>query len=101
MERLKQDKTPTRAFVVADARLQMKTIDASSCFKHRWFQFSKRGAAVTIAQTILREYGAMNDAQRDVVAHDVGPLLVIAGPGSGKDVRLGAADDESSYSGEG
>ena len=30
----------------------------------------------------------MNDAQRDVVAHDVGPLLVIAGPGSGKTFGL-------------
>jgi DNA helicase-2/ATP-dependent DNA helicase PcrA len=43
---------------------------------------------VTIAPAILREYPAMNDAQRDVVAHDAGPLLVIAGPGSGKTFSL-------------
>jgi DNA helicase-2/ATP-dependent DNA helicase PcrA len=43
---------------------------------------------VTIAPAILREYPAMNKAQRDVVAHDEGPLLVIAGPGSGKTFGL-------------
>jgi DNA helicase-2/ATP-dependent DNA helicase PcrA len=30
----------------------------------------------------------MNDAQREVVAHNAGPLLVIAGPGSGKTFSL-------------
>jgi DNA helicase-2/ATP-dependent DNA helicase PcrA len=43
---------------------------------------------VTIAPAILREYPAMNKAQRDVVAHNEGPLLVIAGPGSGKTFGL-------------
>ena len=43
---------------------------------------------MTIAPVILREFQAINDAQRDVVAHDGGPLLVIAGPGSGKTFAL-------------
>lgn len=43
---------------------------------------------MTIAPAILREYPAMNDAQRAVVEHDAGPLLVIAGPGSGKTFSL-------------
>jgi len=43
---------------------------------------------MTIAPALLREYPAMNDAQRAVVAHRDGPLLVIAGPGSGKTFSL-------------
>jgi len=43
---------------------------------------------VTIVPALLREYPAMNDAQRAVVAHGDGPLLVIAGPGSGKTLSL-------------
>jgi DNA helicase-2/ATP-dependent DNA helicase PcrA len=43
---------------------------------------------MTIAATLLREYSKMNDAQKVVVAHDEGPLLVIAGPGSGKTFGL-------------
>ncbi|MBI3798985.1 MAG: ATP-dependent helicase [Deltaproteobacteria bacterium] len=43
---------------------------------------------MTIAPALLREYPAMNDAQRMVVAHGDGPLLVIAGPGSGKTFSL-------------
>ena len=43
---------------------------------------------MTIAPALLREYPAMNDAQRAVVAHGDGPLLVIAGPGSGKTFSL-------------
>lgn len=41
-----------------------------------------------IAPAILRQYPALNEAQRAVVAHDAGPLLVIAGPGSGKTYSL-------------
>ena len=43
---------------------------------------------MTIAPALLREYPAMNKAQRAVVTHDQGPLLVIAGPGSGKTSRV-------------
>lgn len=39
---------------------------------------------MTIASTILKHYPDLNDAQREVVAHLDGPLLVVAGPGSGK-----------------
>jgi DNA helicase-2/ATP-dependent DNA helicase PcrA len=39
---------------------------------------------VTIAPAILKHYPDLNDAQREVVSHLDGPLLVVAGPGSGK-----------------
>lgn len=39
---------------------------------------------MTIAPAILKHYPDLNDAQREVVAHGDGPLLVVAGPGSGK-----------------
>lgn len=37
-----------------------------------------------IAQRLLDEFPRMNDAQRAIVGHESGPLLVIAGPGSRK-----------------
>ena len=37
-----------------------------------------------IAPAIAKHYPALNDAQRTIVGHLDGPLLVIAGPGSGK-----------------
>jgi DNA helicase-2/ATP-dependent DNA helicase PcrA len=39
---------------------------------------------VTIAPAILDHYPDLSQAQREVVAHLDGPLLVVAGPGSGK-----------------
>jgi DNA helicase-2/ATP-dependent DNA helicase PcrA len=39
---------------------------------------------MTIAPAILEQYPELNEAQRGIVAHIDGPLLVIAGPGSGK-----------------
>jgi DNA helicase-2/ATP-dependent DNA helicase PcrA len=39
---------------------------------------------MTIHPAILAHYPHMNDAQRSVVGHLQGPLLVVAGPGSGK-----------------
>jgi DNA helicase-2/ATP-dependent DNA helicase PcrA len=39
---------------------------------------------VSIAPAIAKHYPALNDAQRAIVGHLDGPLLVIAGPGSGK-----------------
>jgi DNA helicase-2/ATP-dependent DNA helicase PcrA len=39
---------------------------------------------VTIAPVILQNFPDLNPAQREVVGHSDGPLLVIAGPGSGK-----------------
>jgi DNA helicase-2/ATP-dependent DNA helicase PcrA len=39
---------------------------------------------VTIAADILKYYPDLNEAQRAVVGHLDGPLLVVAGPGSGK-----------------
>jgi DNA helicase II / ATP-dependent DNA helicase PcrA len=45
-------------------------------------------ATTTIAAPLLREYRHLSPASRAVVGHDAGPLLVIAGPGSGKTPRL-------------
>lgn len=39
---------------------------------------------MTIAPAILEQYPNLNDVQREIVGHLEGPLLVIAGPGSGK-----------------
>lgn len=39
---------------------------------------------MSIAPAITEHYPALNDAQRAIVGHVDGPLLVIAGPGSGK-----------------
>jgi len=39
---------------------------------------------VTIAADIRKHYPELNDAQREIIGHLDGPLLVIAGPGSGK-----------------
>ncbi len=41
-----------------------------------------------ISQALLDAYPSINDAQREIVAYGDGPLLVIAGPGSGKTFSL-------------
>jgi DNA helicase-2/ATP-dependent DNA helicase PcrA len=43
---------------------------------------------VKISEALLKAYPRMNDAQRAIVGHGEGPLLVIAGPGSGKTFSL-------------
>jgi DNA helicase II / ATP-dependent DNA helicase PcrA len=43
---------------------------------------------MTVSPTLLGEYPAMNEAQRSIVGHEDGSLLVIAGPGSGKTFSL-------------
>ena len=42
----------------------------------------------SIAPEILSQFPDLNDAQRAIVGHLDGPLLVIAGPGSGKTARI-------------
>lgn len=39
---------------------------------------------MTIAPAITEYYPELNDEQRNIIGHSEGPLLVIAGPGSGK-----------------
>ena len=43
---------------------------------------------MNIAPALLEAYPALNEAQRAIVGHSAGPLLVIAGPGSGKTFSL-------------
>jgi hypothetical protein len=41
-----------------------------------------------IAPALLRGYPGLDSAKQRIIAHDEGPLLVIAGPGSGKTFSL-------------
>jgi DNA helicase-2/ATP-dependent DNA helicase PcrA len=41
-----------------------------------------------IAQELLQDFSELNEDQREIVMHDTGPLLVVAGPGSGKTQSL-------------
>lgn len=43
---------------------------------------------MTIAEAILQHYPKLNDEQKAIIGHSDGPLLVIAGPGSGKTFSL-------------
>ena len=42
---------------------------------------------MNIAPALLHAYPTLNEAQRAIVSHSDGPLLIIAGPGSGKTFR--------------
>ena len=43
---------------------------------------------MSIAPSLLRTYPTLSEAQRAIVSHSKGPLLIIAGPGSGKTFSL-------------
>jgi len=43
---------------------------------------------VTIAPVILDQYPELNETQREIIGHLDGPVLVVAGPGSGKTYSL-------------
>ena len=43
---------------------------------------------MSIAPALLHAYPTLNEAQRTIVSHSNGPLLIIAGPGSGKTFSL-------------
>jgi len=43
---------------------------------------------VTVAADLLREYPKLDDSKRDVIGTTDGPVLVVAGPGSGKTFSL-------------
>ena len=43
---------------------------------------------MSIALALLHAYPTLNEAQRTIVSHSNGPLLIIAGPGSGKTFSL-------------
>ena len=43
---------------------------------------------MTLAPAIIKEYPTLNAAQQSIIGHIEGPLLVIAGPGSGKTMSL-------------
>jgi ATP-dependent DNA helicase UvrD/PcrA len=46
------------------------------------------GNSLEIAPELLRAYPDLDAAKHEIIAHDQGPLLVIAGPGSGKTFSL-------------
>jgi len=41
-----------------------------------------------IVRSILLEFPSVNDPQKEAIRHTAGPMLVVAGPGSGKTLVL-------------
>ncbi len=71
---------------MANWRLSLSRRPISSSAFEGHVSFTKH--AVNIHPAILKHYNSFNEEQLALIAHGVGPLLVIAGPGSGKTLSL-------------
>ena len=84
---VKHDKIITRAIVLAAETIQLRVLDHLIISAQEVFSFRKEDLLWTIAAGIKKHYPDLNNAQRKIVGHADGPLLVIAGPGSGKNLQ--------------